>query len=255
MPIFEEPAIFRKHVTKVRQLSAPSRMASSSHEEFANLRLILSAICLRRNKSILPMHKYNVEDRRPCFQPHEREQYHQLELTFKRAISISSKGRLGGKSYPRVMEALLRLRMFCNNGAAAGLGFRTRPDEILSFLQQSGEAICADCAIDVLSIGSASDMNSGHITPCWRVLCGECSQRHIQERAESSNAEYSCGFCSSMHRTPSGDEEESQITPSPSREKHSSKIQCLVEDVRAHYQGHKWYDSDDTHTPTSTGRS
>jgi len=201
------------------------------------------------------MHKYNVEDRRPCFQPHEREQYRQLELTCKRAISISSKGRSGGKSYPKVMEALLRLRMFCNNGATAGSGFPSSPDEILSFLQQSGEAICADCAIDVLSVGGASDVNAGHITPCWRVLCGECSQRHIQERAESSNGEYSCGFCSSMHSTPSCDREASQIAPGPPGEKHSSKIQCLVEDVRAHYQGHKWYESKDAHTPTSTGRS
>jgi SWI/SNF-related matrix-associated actin-dependent regulator of chromatin subfamily A3 len=184
--------------------------------------------------------------------PREIEQYRLLELTCKRAISISSKGRLGSKSYPKVMEALLRLRMFCNNGAAAGLGFRSRPDDILSFLQQSGEAICADCAIDVLSVGGASDVNAGHITPCWRVLCGECSQRHIQERAESSNGEYSCSFCSSMHRTPSGDEEASQITAGASRGKHSSKIQCLVEDVRAHYQGHKWYESNNT--PTSTAR-
>lgn len=85
-----------------------------------------------------------------------------------------------------VMEALLRLRLFCNNGQAEADGSSkfsvlqpsARPGEALSFLQQSGEALCAFCSVDILSIDSSPDSDSGSLTPCSRLVCDECIQQY-----------------------------------------------------------------------------
>lgn len=129
MPLFKEPATFRKYVTKVRYHQG------STKGDFENLRLILSAICLRRNRTILPNQEHLTEVRRPAFTSQERQQYRSLELACKRAITIGNKGHGGDKSHHKVMEALLRLRMFCNNGLGnsdpskfAALGSSSRPD-------------------------------------------------------------------------------------------------------------------------------
>lgn len=250
MPLFEQPAVFMEHVTKVRRRSA----SSSAYGEFANLRLILSAICLRRNKNVLPMHDYQVENRRPCFRPHEREQYRNLELACKRAISIGTKCQADIKSHSLVMEALLRLRMFCNNGAGSYhaqshqstpsttvLDPESHPDVVLSFLQQGGEDKCAYCCVDILSVGSISDPDSNFLTPCWRLVCSDCAHQYRLAMAERSNEEYSCDLCSSNHRTPGSDNEVGQISSHSLQGQYPSKIQCLVEDVQTHYHGAKWY--------------
>ncbi|KAK2470510.1 hypothetical protein H9L39_18127 [Fusarium oxysporum f. sp. albedinis] len=172
MPIFSEPAIFRKYVCRVR------RNKCSGKGEFENLRLIISTICLRRNKSIMPSQGYDIEDRRPEFSQEERQEYRRLELACKRMITVTGKGHGDEKTHHKVMEALLRLRIFCNNGLVqdrrfkgGGLSLLSRPDEVLSFLQQGDEAICAHCSIDILSVGNPSEPDSASLTPCWHVVC------------------------------------------------------------------------------------
>ncbi|CAG9975891.1 unnamed protein product [Clonostachys byssicola] len=238
MPLFSEPAIFRKYVTKIRCHEG------STKADFQNLRLILSAICLRRNKVILPGQEHETENRRPSFTPEERTQYRSIELACKRALEVGSKGYGNEKTHHMVMEALLRLRMFCNNGLddpnrarAAVLSSPSRPDEILSFLQQSGEAICAHCSVDVLSIGSPSDPDAGSLTPCWRVICGECTQQH---RSEPGNEKaYICSFCREKHSIGTDPEDDQALRLSGERQ-YPSKVRELVEDVQAHYLQDKW---------------
>lgn len=238
MPLFNEPAIFRKYVTKIRCHEG------STKADFQNLRLILSAICLRRNKAILRGQEHETEDHRPSFTPEERNQYRSIELACKRALEVGSKGYGNEKTHHKVMEALLLLRMFCNNGLddcsrskPMMLGSSSRPDEILSFLQQSGEAICAHCSVDVLSVGSPSDPDTGSLTPCWRVLCGECTQ---QPRSEPGNENsYICSFCRQKHSIGNGPEDGRLARPSGERQ-YPSKVRELVEDVQAHYLKDKW---------------
>ncbi|KAF5004028.1 hypothetical protein FDECE_9441 [Fusarium decemcellulare] len=231
MPIFSEPSIFRKYVTRLRYCRG------SDIPEFENLRLILSAICLRRNQTILPIQGCDTENRKPSFTLQEREQYRSLELACKRAISVDSKGFCDDKTHNRVMEALLRLRMFCNNGPATHIPSQStalgasRLDEALSFLQQSGEAICAFCSVDVLCIGDLSESDSGYLTPCWRVICGECMQHH---RNGLKDENYSCPFCHSEHQFNRISEDSTLIHPQPEKQC-PSKIKCLVEDVQIHY--------------------
>ncbi|KAK4158352.1 SNF2 family N-terminal domain-containing protein [Chaetomidium leptoderma] len=141
MPLFSDPATFRKYVAMVR-LRKGSDIA-----EFENLRRILSSICLRRNRSILPSKGYSNEDRRVTLTAEEYGQYQTLEQACKRAIQLAQKRHGDDKvHHHRVLGALLRLRMFCNNGLdprGTIIPWETssHPDEVLRFFQQSGEAI------------------------------------------------------------------------------------------------------------------
>ena len=238
MPIFSEPAIFRKYVNKVRIRKG------SDKGEFENLRLLLSAICLRRNKTVMPSKGHETEDRHPKFSEQERRQYRNLELACKRAIVIGSKGKSEDAAHHKVMEALLRLRMFCNNGlvlhnqsGSSSSRSLSHPDEILSFLQQSGEAICSYCSIDVLSLGPLAEADSGYLTRCWRVICGECVQQY---RAEKKDGEaFTCPLCCAQHEMEGMHDDEMSPGP-PSEKTFPSKITCLVQDVQRHYLTDKW---------------
>lgn len=240
MPIFSEVAIFRKYVTKLRYSKG------SMKGEFENLRLILSSICLRRNRTVLPSQGHEVEDRRPAFSPQEREQYRSLELACQRVISVGSKGHGDNETHHKVMEALLHLRMFCNNGPSdpdlsrsAALGSFSRPDEALSFLQQGGEALCAYCSVDIISIGCSSDPDSGCLTRCWRLICGECKQQYRSEKGGDDEL-FICPLCHKQHDM-DGEYEGDLVGRPPADKRYPSKVVSLVQDVQTHYLGHKRY--------------
>ncbi|KAF4976356.1 hypothetical protein FZEAL_6954 [Fusarium zealandicum] len=230
MPLFSQPAIFRRYVPKLRYRKG------STTGELENLRLILAAICLRRNKAVLPGQGYQIEDRKLTFTSQERDQYRNMELSLERAIDIGSKGHTDEKSHTKVMEALLRLRMFCNNGldnSNLAKFLKRDPNEMLSFLQQSGEDICAFCSVDVLSIGNASDPDSGCLTPCCRAVCGECEQQY-----RGRDCDKPCPLCQAKHSLgidPAG----GHITVQPTETQHPSKIRGLIEDVDKHYLSNK----------------
>src|SRR5271155_427610 len=73
VPILDQAAQFRRHITRRTQLTKGSQQPN-----FDNLRLLLGSICLRRNRSILPLPQpvdcpYEVE-----FSPDERRAYYRL---------------------------------------------------------------------------------------------------------------------------------------------------------------------------------
>jgi hypothetical protein len=238
MPIFSDTATFRKYAAKV------DYSASAMHPEFKNLQLILSTICLRRNKTVLPNQEHDFQTIKPVFTAQERRDYRGLELACRRAIAIGTKGLGDEKAHQMVMEALLRLRMFCNNGLAGATVFSAlkpsrQPDETLSIFQQSGEAICAHCSVDILSIGNASsDTDSGRLTQCGRLLCGECYVDPYRSSYREDNP-FTCPLCHEDHDVDSlaG----GGLAPQNAGEKKcTSKITAIVQNVQTHYLTSKW---------------
>lgn len=235
MPLFNEPATFRKYVTMVQ------RHKGSEAADFENLRLILSSICLRRNRSILPSKGYTTEIRRPKLTPRERDQYRTLEQSCKRAIQIGNKRCSDDKAHHWIMEALLRLRMFCNNGpdprgTILAARFGSRPDEVLSFFQQSGEAMCVYCSVDILSIGSLEDAESGYLTPCQQLVCGECTAQYRDHQAKDCRIR--CSLCHKEHEIDGPVVDDG--VESTKTSKYPSKVTALVKDVQTHYLAGKW---------------
>ncbi|KAL8370100.1 hypothetical protein RB595_000460 [Gaeumannomyces hyphopodioides] len=270
MPLFSEPATFRKYLTKL------TRSRAHPEGEFTSLRLILSSICLRRSKDIMPQSQGHVDEyRKPKFTAIELGQYNTLTTACKNAIAISAKrsaGAAAANSEHTIMEALLRLRIFCNNGEAAyrlnlssiltrgGRGSsRSPPDEVLSYLQQKGEASCFLCTVDIVSLGPGvsdggnsgsgsgsgsesssgtpeSDPNLACLTHCLHLLCHGCTQEYRGSQAEGQP--FTCPLCHHIHGSGSVFDEpaqqDSKGTGHPGLQEFPSKINALVEDIRAH---------------------
>ncbi|KAL8359454.1 hypothetical protein RB601_007831 [Gaeumannomyces tritici] len=266
MPIFSEPATFRKYLTKI------TRTRAHPEGEFTSLRLILSSICLRRSKDIMPQSQGHVEEyRKPKFTATELGQYNTLTTACKNAIAISAKKTAGvaaASNEHTIMEALLRLRMFCNNGEAAYRlnlssiltrgsrgSSRSLPDEVLSYLQQKGEASCCYCSVDIVSLGPSvsdgensgsnsessgstpeSDLNLACLTHCLRLVCHGCTQEYRGSQAEGQP--FTCPLCHHIHGSESvfdeSKQQDSKGTGHPGLQQYPSKVNALIEDIRAH---------------------
>ncbi|KAK4676347.1 hypothetical protein QC764_510533 [Podospora pseudoanserina] len=179
VPVMGDVANFRKHILDKTKLTS---LESSSHD-FDNLRLLLSSICLRRNTSVLQLPAVKYEYRRPHFSAVEKEAHTKLILACQEAIDRSVLGNpnkavafqkgLGLESSNRVLESLLRLRLFCDRGLALGPpkgGLPSTLDEALSLLQQKGISRCGDYGNDKM----AARVEDTHLTNCHALVCSEC---------------------------------------------------------------------------------
>ncbi|ETS78812.1 hypothetical protein PFICI_08665 [Pestalotiopsis fici W106-1] len=234
VPVLEDGTAFRKHISKLQ------RSASSPKGEFENLKLLLSSICMRRTKNILPGLGHITTDVRPEFSQKERQRYSGLEIACKRAITLAIGSKSQKGTHHGVMQALLRLRMFCNNGlcvsstAATALGSQTPPDEVLSLLQQGGQAMCSYCSCDIVSISSHIDSDASYLTQCLRLVCHECTAQYRSEY--QAEGEANCPLCQSRHQIDNSSRGDTEITVQST---YPSKIQQLVQDVQAHYMRDK----------------
>ncbi|KAH0563506.1 hypothetical protein GP486_001927 [Trichoglossum hirsutum] len=234
VPILKEPATFRKYID-----NSSHSLKANSQNEFKNLRFLLGSICLRRSKTILPLFGLKMEERRPQFSTREREEYRQLQIKCKRAIDLAVSGHNTKETHQSVIEALLRLRLFCNNGSTEesdkSSPFPRDPEETLSMLQQSGDAICQYCSCDILSMSGSGSPEPVHLTECCRVVCGECriQYQHDLENAQASGKN-SCPFCSDGHGVDNilPKETGDRMAIAAARKIYPSKLMVLLEDIQ-----------------------
>ncbi|KAI1358263.1 DNA repair and recombination protein RAD5C [Xylaria arbuscula] len=212
VPILEESAIFRKYIVRSGSTRDPQGL------EFENLRLLLGSICLRRTRAIIPSLGYTTDIRELDFSSQEREQYRSLELLCRKALLLPEGSKNQKRSHHQVMEAMLRLRMFCNNGVDGipegdvlnPTGSKTQSDEVLSIFQQYGQAICSYCSCDVMFTSRLLD---------------ECvAQYRTDYRGSDKNM---CPLCHNHHDIRGDGSSDSQSNPSQSL---PSKIVALVND-------------------------
>ena len=193
VPFLEQSAQFRRHISRQTKLSKGSQLPN-----FENLRVLLGSICLRRNRSVLPFSQpvdcpYEVE-----FSSDEKRAYSLLGHAWRDTIDLAVSGHKPKQAHQTVLEALLRMRIYCNNGDYFGdhhTNILTDPEELGSLLQQNGEAICHYCQCDVSSFGSIEDSGSGVITICRHVVCGDCIERHCEETLKGQV----CPLCKVSH--------------------------------------------------------
>ncbi|KAJ9634511.1 hypothetical protein H2199_008968 [Coniosporium tulheliwenetii] len=175
VPILEDAAQFKRHIT------APIDYKKVNIAKgYRNLRTLLSSICLRRTKAVLPMAQFTTFTQSLDFTQNEREEYAQIERICKEALDLAVSGHKVKEAHQNVLEILLRLRLFCNNGSVydgSGAHFSGEfmdPGEALSLLEQTGQAACYYCLCDVSSITRSNDDESALLTACHRVICSDC---------------------------------------------------------------------------------
>ncbi|KAL2206931.1 hypothetical protein CC79DRAFT_1398786 [Sarocladium strictum] len=232
VPVFEKSSNFHKYITKNRL------QRHSKNLKFENLQTLLGSIALRRKTTIVPGLEPTYDDRQPDFTPKERMQYKDLEVAYKRVKDLAAKTKNHSSDGRVVMQAFLRLRMFCNNGLEEQTE-NTRPghpssraDETLSILQQANEAICAYCTSPVDSASRLPDQDLCFLTVCLRLVCPTCMPEH--RKAYENTRSGLCPLCGHKHSFQEQDpESESQVERD--RQEFPTKIVMLVEDVYKHY--------------------
>jgi SWI/SNF-related matrix-associated actin-dependent regulator of chromatin subfamily A3 len=240
--VLEDPAIFRK------QISTP--ILSNGNGRFANLSRLLEAICLRRTKSLLNQPEPVMETRLLQFSAKENMQYHDYAEGCKHAVDLAVSGHSIKKANQHVIQAILGMRLFCNDGERAltrrkhAHGLPTEPAEALSFLQTSADALCIQCNCEITSMYQSDDKSSGILTSCQHLMCGECLPEFEADLDDSSNDGRSvCPFCglraerSSFVVMPALAKED---TAEAGMMAYPTKLQVLLENVRNQSATDKW---------------
>lgn len=238
--------MFRKYIDGVSNSSR-----ANLYFDFKNLRVLLGSICLRRGKDILSLFGLKVEERRPQFSAVERQEYNDLLHKGRVAFDLALSSHNTKETHQRVIEALLRLRLYCNNGSPQQnrrllSSNSLDSEEILSLLQQSGDVVCRYCSCDILSLGISENPDSIHMTNCRVLICGECIPQYQQTLKKNSGLEeQSCPFCSGKHYMDNlfridHRSHDREINP---RTTYPSKLLALLNDVQKNPLHEKRYQS------------
>jgi len=200
VPIMEESTNFRKYIANIGK--------SPSADSFSNLRLLLGSICLRRTRDILDMSTPVTEIRQIQFSVTERAEYRLIEQSCRQAIDMAVSGRRRALVNHTVLESLLKLRLFCNNGSneqAFGVfsdGLPSDPYEAFTYLQQIDQADCAYCSCSVYFVDGTHDSGGAKLTACPHLICVSCIGRYQMEleQQRKGNKNY-CPICRKCDRS------------------------------------------------------
>jgi SWI/SNF-related matrix-associated actin-dependent regulator of chromatin subfamily A3 len=231
LPVLEEPAQFKRHII------GP---VEKTTKDYRNLTKVLGSVCLRRTKAVLSLSPVTDTTHWINFEPEERAEYTQIERTCRDALDLAVSGHKVKEAHQTVLEILLRLRLFCNNGSTYDTmggnlsGALHDTTETLCLLQQRGEAICCFCSCDVGEMQDIGENGDGLVTPCSKVVCADCTPVWRSESLQRN----SCSICNKQHSTTTTELAIPQ--PSGPNGKYPSKMLALCEDILAHKSDGKW---------------
>ena len=135
----------------------------------------------------------------------ESQEYSSIGEAFRQEIDKAVSGRHHSKAYSGILQAILALRLQCNHGTHGDIfqslngALPSDPDEALSLLQQSDDAVCTYCSCDVASVGKPNDSSSGILTVCLHIFCADCLPQYksdLDKVREGTKAQ--CPVCSCM---------------------------------------------------------
>ncbi|CAO2653805.1 Nn.00g032160.m01.CDS01 [Neocucurbitaria sp. VM-36] len=158
VPILEASQTFAKIVKNPINTNSPTR--------YQNLRVLLKTICLRRTRELLDLPEPVPQIRRISLTTSERRDYDNLLHQGRVQIDMAVSGRRKGRINSTVLESLLKLRLFCNNGQAVATEPTSPskdPDEVLTYLQQLENNFCAYCSGTVYSLSDVDDNEGGTV--------------------------------------------------------------------------------------------
>jgi hypothetical protein len=223
----------------------------STEPSFENLKKLLSSICLRRSNKLLQLPALSYEDCRPNLTARERKHYNILVNTCNEALDRVLLRQALPNGKPGVLESLLRLRIYCNQGGGHFHGpNRIEPrDELLGLLQQSDDAICAYCGCDILmpdqdQLNIECHATAPRFTRCRKIICAECLPTHtFRSSKKMSHGSYRCCFCDNF------DEDDHEYSSLPTYEGISqeqeelapSKLLALMGNIQRSISSEKWF--------------
>jgi hypothetical protein len=161
------------------------------------------------------------------------------------AIDDAVSNEATAKAYQSILQAILKLRLICNHGTFEQASDRrsensipSDPDEALALLQQGGEATCAYCSCEIVSLRT-ENLASGFLTVCSHLLCPECLPRYEGGLTKPDGNGFHCPLCQQLiglNYLATTDHRDALAPPNPPflhQEGYSTKIFSLVKDLEA----------------------
>lgn len=203
--------------------------------QFQNLQTLLGTICLRRTREILGLREPVAHLRRLPLSEDERYRYDEMYEQYKKQVQMAVSGL--GKVASTTLRSIHELRLFCNNGPKkTNDDLKESDDEMLSYLQQLDQNICAKCSLSIQCIDRVAERNCGVFIPsCKHLVCNSCLPQSLDKKK-------ACMICASGNRPPDFTDhtgtEASRLDPESSTQ-YPSKIVALVQDIKRE-PGEKW---------------
>ncbi|KAJ3454414.1 hypothetical protein MRS44_018308 [Fusarium solani] len=230
VPILEKAQTFRKAIT--------SPAATLSKDRFQNLQTLLQTICLRRTKQLLHLPPPTSHVREVYLTASERQQYNNLVQQGQIEIQMAVSGRIKKGINSIVLNSLLKLRLFCNNGSEHNT-LQTAPtrlpldaDEALTYLQQHEENVCVFCSGIIYSIGDSEETDGGRfLSSCCHLVCRNCTPQLRSGNGPCPTCELGNGSTFSEILSPVGSHTHS-YNGVTSYHEYPSKLLALLSDIR-----------------------
>lgn len=156
------------------------------------LRLLVSAICLRRTKDCLGLPPRKNEIQPVVFSSEEKHLYETCKQSTVEFIELVFKedGKL--KSFTTVIQLILRLRQICNHGKEmlSTKTLKNIDDFILSQGSKGGISPLVEAALCGLCGRKVQDVDS--LLPCMHPACSSCFE---EKELMVSKGELECSIC------------------------------------------------------------
>ena len=247
---FDSNTTFRTHI------SEPLLTEDKTGDR--NLRLLLRSICLRRTRILLDLP--NAEDRvvTLCLSKEERGVYSQTIEDTKRKIDDCVSSRSIIKAYGGIFQAILRLRLICNNGTQqlSNTRLKLQDDCAEDGYVEDDKLACQFCSCEITVSGGLNGSSPG-ASPRddLHMLCPAClssndidrtgyQREPIKQRAisspfvpQNSTKNDSCLPSSGVQAS------STSLRPNLLADGHSTKLIALVSDLEGNMLGNKRYSS------------
>lgn len=202
---------------------------------FNNLQILLKTICIRRTREILGLPEPIADSRLLAFSSVERQEYDNLYELYRKRVQMAVSG--ASKVASTTLQSIHELRLFCNNGPRKTQhGQHGSDDEVLSYLQQLEQNMCAKCSLSIYCIDQVGEKNGGvFIWPCKHLVCHSCRPQCLKKKA--------CLLCESGNAPPDLTNhigtEAPNVVVEETPVQYPSKLLALLQDIKME-PSHKW---------------
>ena len=247
VPVLDDPTNFRRHIAGRRK-----SVGGIPKPDYANLKLLLGSICLRRcTSTVLYGLGVTFLVRRPRLSESDRRAYDNFALACDRSIKQAVNGRLTEQENKSILTAVLRLRIFCNIGPSALIGDPSQEvgdgdeygsDEDIS-PSENGDVICEQCS-EMSALGAGEVDSRRRESSPRRMKCRFCASRVAGVDDAGSPLEDCARFpppisMGAVQDTEMDDRCHASSADTSNQGCYSSKLNALLADIQEHYSQDK----------------
>ncbi|VUC22966.1 unnamed protein product [Clonostachys rosea] len=234
VPIMSHAPTFRKFIIN------PIALRPTDPGRFRNLQTLLQTICIRRTRQLIDLPEPIRQDIRVSFTDQEQVAYRRLLDQCKDEIDRAVGGHRK-KLKSAVLESLLKLRLFCNNGSANFIlqtgpkGLPLDSELALEALRQHELDNCGYCGRQIHLVSDIGGPDDGMFLPyCCHLVHLDCTTHNRKENSKCPSCMAGVEPLSMTLSPPISGPEYDVNANMPQSGQYPSKLVRLANDIRLH---------------------